>query len=230
MASNSDQAACQSTSSKKKFVCQFGLRSYHKVRGDPVIEGVCAFFGRLLQCSSPVTLQVYEEVAAIRFGGWEPGSAPSKELLTLVSSRMKTLKSKGEIKESDNPEVPKLLLLKKDKYFEEADRVKTWYFLKRWRCDDRCDFCRNKRNAFPKYLDNFNVDIASPFLGVLEDMLGEHQRTTDDKSDVDDAVSKDNDDDDTGDDDLYTECFISNNSFSGNTDDDDDEFSDVSES
>jgi hypothetical protein len=139
------------------FGCQAGLRSNHKVRGDPVLEGVCAFFGRILRCSSPQTLADFESISASTFGGWTPGNTPSKELLTLVSSRLKTLKNKGAIRENDNPEVPHLLQERKQKFITEEDRVKTFVFPKCWRCAVRCAFCRNKKKYFPNFGD-FRVE------------------------------------------------------------------------
>lgn len=37
------------------FCCQAGVRKMHKIRGDPITEGICCFFGRLISCSSPET-------------------------------------------------------------------------------------------------------------------------------------------------------------------------------
>lgn len=34
------------------FSCQSGLRSVHKIRGDPVLEGVSAFFGQLIRTAN----------------------------------------------------------------------------------------------------------------------------------------------------------------------------------
>jgi hypothetical protein len=138
------------------FGCQSGLRSYQKIRGDPVLEGVSAFFGRILLCSSTETQELFQSITPARFRNCEPGSVPSDALLNLVSSGMKTLKSRGEITENDHPEVPKLLLFKKQTYIEEEDRMKTWSFLKCWRCGERCEFCRNKTKTFPN-VHNFKV-------------------------------------------------------------------------
>lgn len=173
MASTSGQD-CSSTKSKNtkvpdsimelldvaifSFACQSGLRAYHKIRGDPVLEGVSAFFGRLLLCSSTETLELLKKISPTRLGNWEPGSVPSEQLLTLVSSRIKTLKSRGDIRDKDYPEVPNLLLYKKQKYVEEGDRLKMWRFPKCWRCAVRCEFCRQKKKTFPHYVDNFNVE------------------------------------------------------------------------
>ena len=45
------------------------------------------------------------------------------QLLTFVSSPIKALKEKQVIKENTNPEVPALLVEKKEKFDEEQDRV-----------------------------------------------------------------------------------------------------------
>ena len=37
------------------FACQSGLRATDKVRGDPVIKGVVAFFGDLIKCAKEET-------------------------------------------------------------------------------------------------------------------------------------------------------------------------------
>ena len=140
------------------FGCQSGLRSTHKIRGDPVIEGVSAFFGRLLNCSNDDTKQLFKEISPSRFGGWQPGREASKELLNLVSSRVKTLKLKGAFNEHENLEVPDLLFEKTQKYLEEEDRIKTWRVPKCWRCAAQCEFCLNKKKDFPGYVNNFNVE------------------------------------------------------------------------
>ena len=48
------------------FGCQSGLRSNHKVRGDPVLEGVSAFLGRMLLTSNAETQAAFEEITATR--------------------------------------------------------------------------------------------------------------------------------------------------------------------
>ena len=50
------------------FGCQSGLRSNHKVRGDPVLEGVSAFLGRMLLTSNAETQAAFEEITATRLG------------------------------------------------------------------------------------------------------------------------------------------------------------------
>jgi hypothetical protein len=67
------------------FGCQSGLKTTHKVRGDPVIEGVCAFFGELIACSKEETRKEFEELSAYRLGVWCSNSPPTRELATLVS-------------------------------------------------------------------------------------------------------------------------------------------------
>ena len=86
MASSSSKSseATQTVSSKSKLVpplvsdlldlaiysfgCQSGLRSNHKVRGDPVLEGVLAFLGRMLLTSNAETQAAFEEITATRLG------------------------------------------------------------------------------------------------------------------------------------------------------------------
>ena len=137
------------------FACQTGLRTKHKVRGDPVLEGVGSFLGLLLLTADSVTQQEFAQVSA-RLGGWLPGEMPTKELLTFVSSRMKTLKGKQAIREDSNPEVPNRLLSKKERFDEETDRVITRVFARCWRCGQRCECCRQKKN-YPNF-GNFRVE------------------------------------------------------------------------
>lgn len=139
------------------FGCQSGLRSSHRVRGDPVLEGVSAFFGRLVNCSNEETRADFERISSSRLGSWAPGTPPSGQLLSLISSRLKTLKSKNEIRRDCNPKVPKLLVHKKQKLQDGTDYLKTWCFPKCWRCGKRCDFCLNKKKNFPNFGD-FRVE------------------------------------------------------------------------
>ena len=113
-------AACSSTScqksSKKRlpnsisdlldvatftFACQTRLRSCHRIRGNPLLEGVCAF--QLLQKANEETKQELHEISAKRLGEWQPGNEPMPQLLTFVSSPIKALKEKQVIKENTNP-------------------------------------------------------------------------------------------------------------------------------
>ena len=82
-------------------------------------------------------------------GNWRPGQIPTKELLTLVSSRIKNQKKKGVIREKKNPEVPSLVLEEEQSYSEEEDRVAYKYFPRCWRCGNRCRFCLKRRKFFP---------------------------------------------------------------------------------
>ena len=50
------------------FGCQAGLRSHHKVRGDPVLEGVAAMLGRMLLTSNSETQAAFEEMTPTRLG------------------------------------------------------------------------------------------------------------------------------------------------------------------
>ena len=169
-------AACSSTScqksSKKRlpdgisdlldvaifsFACQTGLRSCHKVRGSPVLEGVCAFFGQLLQTANEETMQKLQEISAERFGGWQPGEEPTPQVLTFVSSRMKTFKQKQLINEDRNPVVPSLLIERKERFDEVEDRVRTRTLPRCWRCQSRCEFCLKWKRQFPTF-GNFRAE------------------------------------------------------------------------
>ena len=52
------------------FGCQSGLRSNHKVRGNPVLEGVSAILGRMVLTSNPETKAAFEETSPTRLGNW----------------------------------------------------------------------------------------------------------------------------------------------------------------
>lgn len=138
------------------FACQSGLRSHHKIRGDPVVEGVAAFFGRLISCSNPETLVEFDRFSPARLGKWEPQTEPTKELRTLISSRLKIAKSNEAIREWQ-PSVPSIVHDKKQSFSEAEDRVKTKFFPKCWRCSRRCAFCIAKKKNFPKF-GNFNTE------------------------------------------------------------------------
>lgn len=73
------------------FACQTGLRSNHKTQGNPVLNGVIAFFGHLIQKAKRETQQKLRDISPQRLGGWQPGEMPTPHLLTLVSSQIKTL-------------------------------------------------------------------------------------------------------------------------------------------
>ena len=167
-------AACSSTScqksSKKRlpnsisdlpdvatftFACQTGLRSCHRIRGNPLLEGVCAF--QLLQKANEETKQELQEISAKRLGEWQPGNEPMPQLLTFVSSPIKALKEKQVIKENTNPEVPALLVEKKEKFDEEQDRVWTRTLPRCWRCQSRCRFCLKRKRQFPTF-GNFRAE------------------------------------------------------------------------
>ena len=76
------------------FPCQAGLRTRHKFRGNLVLEGVSTFFGQLNETANQDTKKQIKDISPARLGGWQPGEAPSSELLMLVSSWIKLLKSK----------------------------------------------------------------------------------------------------------------------------------------
>ena len=167
-------AACSSTScqksSKKRlpnsisdlldvatftFAFQTGLRSCHRIRGNPLLEGVCAF--QLLQKANEETKQELQEISAKRLGEWQPGNEPMPQLLTFVSSPIKTWKEKQVIKENTYPEVPALLVEKKEKFDEEQDRVWTRTLPRCWRCQSRCRFCLKRKRQFPTF-GNFRAE------------------------------------------------------------------------
>lgn len=167
-------AACSSTScqksSKKRlpnsisdlldvatftFACQTGLRSCHRIHGNPLLEGVCAF--QLLQKANEETKQELQEISAKRLGEWQPGNEPMPQLLTFVSSPIKTWKEKQVIKENTYPEVPALLVEKKEKFDEEQDRVRTRTLPRCWRCQSRCRFCLKRKRQFPTF-GNFRAE------------------------------------------------------------------------
>ena len=81
-----------------------------KIWGDPVLEGVAGFLGQLLQTSNAETQEMFATISPDRFGGWTPRERPSKQLLTFISSRMKTLKTKQAVREDENPKVPSRLV------------------------------------------------------------------------------------------------------------------------
>ena len=65
----------------------------------------------------------FEIIRTGRLRGWKPGNNPTKELLTIVSSRMKNMKSE-KLKAVDGPETPNLLIkTPKNTYHEESERI-----------------------------------------------------------------------------------------------------------
>lgn len=92
-----------------------------------------------------------------RLGGWQLGEEATSQLLTLVSSRIKTLKQKQVIREDRNPTVPSLLLEKHDRYVEEEDRVKTSMFARCWRCKSLCQYCSKMMRRGPNF-GNFRTE------------------------------------------------------------------------
>ena len=139
------------------FGCQSGLRSSHKIRGDPVLEGVAGFLGQLLQTSNPETQEMFATISPDRFGGWTTGERPSKQLLTFISSRMKTLKTKQAVREDENPQAPSHLVEMWEVYDGHEERVVTCYRPWCWRCGQRCDFCRQQKKNYPTF-GNFRVE------------------------------------------------------------------------
>lgn len=121
---------------------QTGLRATDKVRGDPVIEGVCAMFGDLLKCAKQETQDIFVQVSSKRFGNWLPGTQPTKQLSQFVSSRLQLNKTTGNIREIGGPLVPPSLVEHVQEFDEERDCVKT---VARkalcWRCKRACRNC-----------------------------------------------------------------------------------------
>ena len=101
--------------------------------------------------------QELQEISAERLGEWQPGNEPTPQLLMFVSSRIKALKEKQVIKENTNPEVPDLLVEKKEKFNEEQDRVRTRTLPRCWRCQSRCQFCLKRKCQFPTF-GNFRAE------------------------------------------------------------------------
>ena len=77
---------------------------------------VCVIFACLLYIHILI-------LTSLPVGNWRPGEIPTKELLTLISSRIKTQQKKGVIREAENPQVPSLVLEQKHSYSEDEDRV-----------------------------------------------------------------------------------------------------------
>ena len=99
-----------------------------------------------LECQLVVLFLTLNSLAV---GNWRPGDIPTKELLTLISSRIKNQKKKGLIRERRNPEVPSLVLEEVQSYSEEEDQVKYKYFPRCSRCSHRCQFCLKRKKLFP---------------------------------------------------------------------------------
>ena len=55
------------------FGCESGLRSSHKIRGDPVLEGVAGFLGQLLQTSNPETQEMFATISPDCLVDGQPG-------------------------------------------------------------------------------------------------------------------------------------------------------------
>jgi len=125
---------------------QTGLRSTDKVRGDPVIEGVCAFFGDLLQCANDTTLALFEKISPSRLGSWKPGANPTKEIIQLISSRLQRAKSNDFIRETTGPKVPQSLLEREESFDVVTEQLKVEHFPRCWRCHKICRFCKEGKD------------------------------------------------------------------------------------
>lgn len=85
-----------------------------------MIDGVAAFLGRLVSCSSIESKTEFESFLPARLGNWQPELQPTEELRTLISSRLKTAKAKGVINEK-RPVVPSILKDKQEIFCEEEE-------------------------------------------------------------------------------------------------------------
>ena len=106
--------------------------------------------------------QVYIHIlilTSMPLGNWKPGEIPTKELLTLISSRIKMQKKNGVISEAGNPQVPSLLLEEEQSFSEEEDRVKYRYFPRCWRWGQHCQFCI-KRKKFFSQIWKFHHEVS----------------------------------------------------------------------
>ena len=81
------------------FTCQSGIRASYKIRGDPVIDRVAAFLGRLVSCSSTESKTEFDSFSPARLGNWQPELQPTEELRSLIFLRLKTAKAKGIVNE-----------------------------------------------------------------------------------------------------------------------------------
>ena len=128
-----------------------------KIWGDPVLEGVAGFLGQLLQTSNAETQEMFATISPDRFGGWTPRERPSKQLLTFISSRMKTLKTKQAVREDENPKVPSRLVDTRNVYDGHEECVVTRYHPRCWRCGQRCDFYKQQKKNYLSF-ENFGVE------------------------------------------------------------------------
>ena len=117
-----------------------GLRLKNKVRGDPVLEGVCAVLAQLLACAQPRTRKLLDEFSS-RFGGWKPGAEATKELKDLLSQRIR--RKKDEIlRENGGPYIPNALVYNDTEFDERTERVVVkGRYPQCWRCKEKCLFC-----------------------------------------------------------------------------------------
>ena len=116
-----------------QFASLSGLRQSHKLRGDPVLEGVSAVFAQFISCSKADVKSELQSNAS-RLGNWKPGLEATKELKVLFS-----------IREHGEPAIPPALVLEERELDEQNDRVvvkaRHW---RCWRCQEVCRFCQNK--------------------------------------------------------------------------------------
>ena len=62
-----------------------------------MIDGVCAMFGDLVSCAKKETQDKFWSIPASRLGNWQPGTAATKELEQLVSSKLQQSKAQSVI-------------------------------------------------------------------------------------------------------------------------------------
>ena len=125
------------------FSCLSGLRSMHKIRGDPVIEGISCMFGQMLEAANQETKEAFERLGG-RWGNWRPGQLPTESFSKYLSTRLRN--KKGNFSEDKDPSVPALLMEKKQRFEETpVERVITTNHPRCWRCSAKCRFCKARR-------------------------------------------------------------------------------------
>ena len=100
-------------------------------------------------------------LTSLPVGNWRPGEIPTKELLTLISSWIKTQK-KGIIRKAENPQVLSLVLEEKQSYSEGEDCVRYKYFPRGWRCGQHYQFCVKSVKIGPEvWIEEWIYSIVS---------------------------------------------------------------------
>lgn len=123
-----------------QFASLSGLRSSHKIRSDPVIDGVCAVFSTIIACAKQPVLNDLEKNFD-RLGGWKPGTKPTSQLKNVISSRLRQRKEKA-IRPRGEPTVPEALVYEEWELLERTDRLNLKQRHARcWRCKEICKAC-----------------------------------------------------------------------------------------